>query len=191
MEERETPALAAQEEPLSEETTTVKDFNQKLREVQLGISDTMPDGTPLSEIHERNRQKLEEQDQALLDLENERIENATTVEHPETAKPAEGLDPDTEITVRTLADGTTVLEVSADEIEEQDLTGDNSGDSDAGDGSDIPADYPGRKQLIAAGHVDYSTVAGFTAEHLEGIKGIGPALSDKIVAFNEGLKGGS
>lgn len=186
MNDEKTAALAAHEDdPLSESTTTVNDFSQKMRDVQLGISDTMPDGTTLKEIHERNAEALAAQDRALVELEEKRLANKATLQNPPATKTHLALDPDSEVNVRTLADGTVTAEVPVDDQPKQDLSG-----SDEGTQSDIPGDYPGRKQLIAAGHTDYATVSQYTEEHLKEIAGIGPALSKKIVAHNESLHGG-
>lgn len=60
--------------------------------------------------------------------------------------------------------------------------GEGEGEGEGGGGVELPADFPGREPLVAAGHGTVEVVAGLTREQLLKIDGIAKATADKIAA---------
>lgn len=138
-----------------------EEFDAKMREVALGESDTLPDGTKLSEVHE-NIDRLEaEQDEARANLKYDVIEDF--VKPPEaTGNVTVGVSPVGAVTVHdVLTEGDqspTLLE------------------------GDLPADIPHR-QLLLENKVLLADIDGLTQESLVGMGGIGSTKAKDVIKY--------
>ncbi len=158
---------------------TAEDFQQWERNVQLGVTDKMPDGRKLSEVHKEltDLQIAQATERAVVSEEDHvRVDDANAV--PNEVKPETLM----EVVVQPNGVVSATPKVEASEAAAIQTDGNESDQEPA---NDLPKDYPSRKALLAAGFTSLETVAKFTVEDLIGIPGIKQASAERILNYGK------
>lgn len=147
---------------------TREEFQEAERKIQLGISDTLPDGRKVSEV-QKNLEATQ------LAQEKERREKY--MPKPKEASKTEKLE------VLVAENGSISARPPAAAVKEKSVAG--GGGDDSSPESDLPQDFPARDKLIAAGVTSLEMVAGLKHEDLTGISGIKDATAEKILSYGK------
>lgn len=137
-------------------------------EIQTGVRTTLPNGQDLKEFQENMFAKQREQEaergkKETYDAESQSVETVTENQ---------------KVNVFVAENGA----ISARPVQE--TAANQTVDSTAGQ-SDLPEDFPGRKELIAAGIILLETVAKLDKESLKSVKGIGDRAAELILNYGK------
>lgn len=169
------------EEKVKPVEMTAENFNKWEHAVQVGATELMPNGQSIADFQKESREKQIEQEKA-------RIEAAQpgSKKTREAAATVAEAKPDTPLNVTVHGNGAVSVEPKVEETEGEKSAVNNLNDDKEPD-NDIPADYPHRDKLIAAGHLSLEKVAKFTLDDLKGIDGIGPKSAEAILNYGKSV----
>lgn len=161
----ETEGLVAEyAEPIETYEMPKEEYEQKMRDVHLGISETLPGGTSVKEIRDANLKLEKEQDAARAGLVKKTMKTvlAGTVAE-ETNK----------IQVTTSINGVSSEDPVMTEVVEPPVEPVN----------DLPKDLPHRDDVLKNGYTDWEKFAQLDEDQILAMSGVGKGKAKEIAAF--------